>query len=122
MKELAYKIVSDAIADYHSQDRNVHGTVEIFTICVNLSIESREECMTSIFKGENIAEIVKYVISDIRKHIRESLNDGVTKAQILSILSIAHPMYKRADHMPTVAEWELIESGLISWWTEVYCA
>lgn len=122
MKELALKIVKDAIEDHHSNDRIVYGSTEVFTICVVKRIDNHPESISSVIQGKNIEECVKSHCD----HIKNTLNDlkhnqGLSEAQILECLAIGHPMYKTCGELPQENVWELIELGLSEFYKEIYC-
>lgn len=122
MKELALKIVKDAIEDHHSIDRQVYGSTEVFTMCVVKRIDNHPESISSVIQGKNIEECVKYHCD----YIKNTLNDlkhsqGLSEAQILECLAIGHPMYKTCGELPEEHIWELIELGLSEFYKEIYC-
>lgn len=122
MKELALKIVKDAIEDDYSNDRIVYGSTEVFTMCVVKRIDHSPESVNSIVQGKNIDKVVKYHCD----YIKDTLNDlkhnqGLSEAQILECLAVGHPMYKTCGELPQENIWELIELGLTEFYKESYC-
>ena len=116
MNELALQLVTEAIEDYNSIDRQVYGTIEVWTLCVVNYINQREEMVQSIVKRQNIKELVEYAIKEIRTILDEVRSKGGNPVQVMAI---AHPMYKRVDGTPQQNEWELIELGLIQYYSMV---